>query len=259
MITILGGTDAGLVRKTNQDKYEYKVLGELLCYGVVCDGMGGTDCGHVASQTAIDFVAKTLERDLKPEMSESSIKGVMMSAAAGANALVFDAASQNPHYAGMGTTLVAAVVSGESVYISSVGDSRVYHINKGGQHQLTRDHTVVQMLLDVGEISQEEVAEHPKRHFITRAVGVMPQVDADFIEHTFAPGDMLLLCSDGLYNCVGQDNMAQTALFAHLEKSVQSGSVDNLIELAKNVGGGTDNITAVLICYEAAGQPGEGA
>ena len=133
-------------------------------------------------------------------------------------------------------------------------------MNKQGHRQLTRDHTVVQMLLDVGEISKEEAAQHPKRHFITRAVGVTPQVDADFIEHPFAPGDMLLLCSDGFYNCAGEDNMVQPAFLTHLEKSVQAGSVDNLIELAKNVGGGTDNITAVLICREAADrQPEEEA
>jgi len=256
MITILGGTDVGLVRKTNQDKYEYKVLGELLCYGVLCDGMGGTDSGHIASQTATDFVTQTLERDLKPGMSEASIKGIMMSAAAGANALVFEAASQNPDCAGMGTTLVVAVLSGENVYISSVGDSRAYYLNGTGHQQLTKDHTVVQMLLDVGEISPEEAAEHPKRHFITRAVGVLPQVDADFIEHPFGPGDILLLCSDGFYNCVGEDNMVGPALLAHLEESVRAGNVDNLIELAKSVGGGSDNITAVLIRREAQ-EPGE--
>ena len=248
MITILGGTDVGLVRTNNQDRYEYKVLSELLCYGVLCDGMGGTDCGHVASQTTTDFVDQALERDLKPGMSESSLKSVMMSATAGANALVFDAAGQNPDCAGMGTTLVIAVVSGESVYISSVGDSRAYYLNSLEQQQLTKDHTVVQMLLDAGEISQEETAEHPKRHLITRAVGVAPQVDADFIEHPFLPGDMLFLCSDGFYNYAGE-NMAGPTLLAHLEESVQAGSVDNLIELAKSAGGG-DNVTAVLIHRE---------
>ena len=258
MITILGGTDVGLVRKTNQDQYDYKVLGELLCYAVLCDGMGGTDCGHVASQTATKFVAQALERDLKPGMSESSLKGVIMSAAAGANAMVFEAATQNPGCAGMGTTLVVAVVSRENVYISSVGDSRAYHLNDTGQQQLTKDHTVVQMLLDVGEISPEEAAEHPKRHLITRAVGVMPQVEADFIEHPFAPGDMLLLCSDGFYNCAGPENMAGPALLAHLRESVHDGSVDNLIELAKSVGGGSDNITAVIVC-RGTDHPGEEA
>jgi len=250
MLTILGGTDVGLVRKNNQDKYEYKVLGELLCYGVLCDGMGGADGGHIASQTATDFVSAALERDLKPGMSESSLRGLMMSAAAGANALVFEAATKNPECAGMGTTLLLAVVSGESVYISSVGDSRAYFLNNGEQLQLTKDHTVVQMLLDVGEISPDEAAEHPKRHLITRAVGVLPQVDADFTRHPFGPGDMLLLCSDGLYNYAGE-NMAGPALLAHLEESVVAGGVDNLIELAKSAGGG-DNVTAVLIRREAA-------
>ena len=249
MITIHGGTDIGLVRKSNQDKYAYKVLGELLCYAVVCDGMGGPDCGHVASETATRYVEKTLERDLHPDISERSLKNLMASAVAGANALVFDAAQQDPSLTGMGTTLIIAVVQKGSVFISSVGDSRVYHLGGGEAVQLTKDHTVVQMLLDMGEITQEEADTHPKRHFITRAIGVSPQVDADFLEHSFAPGDMLLICSDGLYNYAGKENMSAAALSSLLHDSKAAGSVERLITLAKD-GGGGDNITAVLIAHE---------
>ena len=247
MISICGGTDIGLVRKSNQDKYAYKVIDELLAYAVICDGMGGTGCGHIASETATNFVADCLARDIKPGMSETSLKSVMMSAVAGANALVFDAAQQNPDMAGMGTTLIIAVAAQDSVFISSVGDSRVYYLGEGQQQQLTKDHTVVQMLLDIGEISPEEAETHPKRHFITRAIGVSPTVDADFYEHLFRPGDMLLLCSDGFYNYAGSENLTGEALYAHLQQSRQAGNVDNLIELAKSVGGGGDNITALLI------------
>ena len=250
MITIYGGTDTGLVRKNNQDSYAHKVLGELLAYAIVCDGMGG-DEGHVASQTATSFVDEILSRDLKPKMSETSMKNVMKSAAAGANALVFEAIQQNLELEGIGTTLTIAVVFGDSVFIAYVGDSRVYHLDGAQEQQLTKDHTVVQMLLDIGEISPEEAEKHPKRHFITRAVGVSASVDVDFVEHPFAPGDMLLLCSDGLYNYAGTENMAGPGLYAHLQESCKNGSVDNLINLAKNIGGGGDNITAVLICREA--------
>ena len=247
MITIYGGTDIGLVRKTNQDNFAYKVLGELLAYAVLCDGMGGPGSGHVASETATRFISQALDRDLKPGMSEASLKNVIISAAAGANALVYDAARQNPNLTGMGTTMIIAVVFGDMAFISYVGDSRVYYFNGGEGRQLTKDHTVVQMLLDIGEISPEEAAEHPKRHFITRAVGVSPTVGADFAAHPFRPGDTLFLCSDGFYNYVGSDNMTGPALFAHVRKSVENESVDNLLRLAKDVGGGGDNITAIVI------------
>ena len=250
MIKIYASTDIGLVRKTNQDCYAHKVMGGLLGYAVLCDGMGG-EGGHVASETAMRFADEVLARDLKPGMSEISLKNVMMSVAAGANALVFEAVQKDLELEGIGTTLIIAVVFGESVFVCSVGDSRAYHISGGKKQQLTKDHTIVQMLLDIGEISPEEAQTHPKRHYITRAVGVAPGVDADFIEHPFAPGDMLLLCSDGLYNFVGDENMTETVLGAHLQQSIQSASVDNLIDLAKNVGGGGDNITAILICRQA--------
>jgi len=250
LITIYGGTDIGLVRKTNQDSYAYKVLGDLLACAVLCDGMGG-DEGHLAAQTATSFVEEVLSRDLKPKMSENSLKSVIMSAAIGANALVFEAVQQNVELEGIGTTLTIAVVFGDSVFIAYVGDSRVYHLHGGQEQQLTKDHTVVQMLLDIGEISQEEVETHPKRHLITRAVGVSASVEVDFVEHPFGPGDMLLLCSDGLYNYAGAENMAGPGLYAHLQESCKTGSVDNLINLAKNIGGGGDNITAVLICRQA--------
>ena len=249
MITICGGTDIGLVRKTNQDSYAYKVMGEFLAYAVVCDGMGGTSGGHVASQTATGFVAKALDRDLKPGMSETSLKAIMMSAAAGANALVYEASRENPDLEGMGTTLIIAVISDERAFVSYVGDSRVYYVNGYREEtQLTKDHTVVQMLVDIGEISQDEAQNHPKRHFITRAVGVAPTVDADFVEHHFLPGDALLLCSDGFYNYVGSEHLSGSVLYDHLHKSRREGGVDNLVALAKTVGGGGDNITAVVIC-----------
>jgi len=257
LITICGDTDIGLVRKTNQDSFSFKVLDEFLCYAVVCDGMGGTSGGHIASQTATAFVTKALERDLGPGMSGTSLKNVMMSAAAGANALVYSDSRENPELEGMGTTLVIAVVSGERVYVTYVGDSRVYYVNGYKEStQLTKDHTVVQMLVDLGEISPEEALTHPKRHFITRAVGVTPSVEADFADHHFLPGDSLLLCSDGLYGYVGPDQLTGRLLHEHLAQCRRSGGAQTLIELAKAIGGGGDNITAVVISRSAeAGDP----
>ena len=240
MITIYGETDTGLVRKSNQDRFDFKILSGLLAYAVLCDGMGGQSGGHIASETATSFVAEALARDLKPGMGESSLRHLMLSAAAGANALVFDKAMENEALAGMGTTIIIAVFEGDHAFIAHAGDSRAYCVSGGRAVQLTRDHTVVQMLLDIGEISPEDARNHPKRHYITRAVGVAPGVDADFIVYPFAPGDLILLCSDGLYNYIQPQSMPEL-----LAECAQAGSVQSLIALARERGGG-DNITAVL-------------
>lgn len=249
MFLLFGGTDTGLVRKANQDRFAFHRVSDLFGYAVLCDGMGGQNGGSVASQTAIDFVAATLLRDLRPDMGEVALRAVMNTAVAGANALVFDAATTDPNLAGMGTTLIVAVFTPGHVFVSYVGDSRVYHLGgDGAETQLTRDHTVVQLLLDIGEIDPEEAQHHPKRHYITRAVGVAPTVDADFLEHPFAPGDTVLLCSDGLYNYYEENTLAEL-----LRQSVAAGSVDNLIGLANERGGG-DNITAVVAYWEPDGE-----
>lgn len=245
MFVICGGTDAGLVRKTNQDRYAYGALSEPLAYAVVCDGMGGQKGGSVAAEEATKHLADVLARDLRPDMGEASLKNVMMTAVAGANALVYQMAAENPELAGMGTTLIASVFTPEHLFVAYVGDSRAYHLSADGHlSQLTKDHTVVQMLLDLGEISEEEAKIHPKRHYITRAVGVGSTVDADFLEHPLQPEDVVLLCSDGLYQYLEGEPLEQL-----LRESIAQGSVDNLIQLARE-GGGGDNITAVVACRQ---------
>ncbi|HHY53275.1 MAG TPA: Stp1/IreP family PP2C-type Ser/Thr phosphatase [Clostridiales bacterium] len=246
MLSIYAGSDTGRVRKTNQDYYDYKILGEELAFAVLCDGMGGQNGGHVAAEKATGFVAEALARDLRSGMTESSLRNVMQSAIAGANALVYDIACKDAKLAGMGTTLIAAVFDAGHVFIASVGDSRAYYIPASGEEvQLTKDHTVVQMLLDIGEIDREQAQRHPQRHYITRAVGVASTVEADYLEHPIQPGDMILLCSDGLYHYVEAGSLANL-----VRESVAAKSVDNLINLA-NQAGGADNISAVVMCWES--------
>ncbi len=165
-----------------------------------------------------------------------------MSVAAGANALVYDAAANDKTLANMGTTMILAVFLRKTVYIACIGDSRAYCASPEREIQLTRDHTVVQMLVDIGEITPEDAKTHPKRHWITRAVGVEPQVNADFVVHDLADDDIVLLCSDGLYNYLGHG-----ALYDILKRCAEEKSAEALIELAK-AGGGGDNITAVVYC-----------
>lgn len=240
MINIWGGTHIGLVRKGNQDKYDFKILGPQLAYVVVCDGMGGENGGSIASSIAVGCVSEMLTRDLPGAEGESSIRSIMQSAIAGANALVYDAALKDESLSGMGTTLVLAVIADYNLYIGYVGDSRAYRISGDTESQITRDHTVVQMLLDIGEIGEDEVETHPQRHYITRAVGVAPSVDADYSDCVLAEGDLVLICSDGLYHYVEPGGYGPL-----LRKCAQQKSVDTLIKLA-NDKGGADNITAVV-------------
>lgn len=244
-MTFYGGTDTGLVRASNQDRYEYQVLSDRFGFAVVCDGMGGQNGGNVASEITTRFVSDMLRRDLREDMQEASLRGVMESAVAGANALVHEAAVNDPALEGMGTTLVVAVFRGDTVYVTYVGDSRAYAVSPTRELQLTKDHTVVQMLLDIGEISEEDAQVHPKRHYITRAVGVAATVEADFLAHTLAPDELVLICSDGLYHY-----LAAGTLYALLHRCVREQSAGCLIDLAKECGG-ADNVTVVVaVCHE---------
>ena len=240
MLKFYGGTDVGLVRATNQDRFECRELSEQMGYAVLCDGMGGQKGGNVASEIATGFVVEMLDRELREDMTEMSLRAVLDSAVAGANAKVHEAARKDPELQGMGTTLIVAVCLAGQLYVSYVGDSRVYAVTPAHELQLTKDHTVVQMLLDIGEISEEDAQSHPKRHYITRAVGVSSTVEPDFIVHKLAPDELVLLCSDGMYHY-----LSPGTLYGLLHECVRRKSVDSLIDLAKE-SGGTDNITVVM-------------
>jgi len=239
-MTFIGATDTGLVRQTNQDRYEYHVLSDTCGFAVLCDGMGGQKGGNVASEITTRFVCDMLKRDLREDMGEVSLRGLISAAVAGANALVYEAAVKDPSLEGMGTTLVIAVLQGRALSACYVGDSRVYTASPTRELQLTKDHTVVQMLLDIGEITEQDAENHPKRHYITRAVGVSSTVEADFTVHTLAPDELVLLCSDGLYHY-----LEQGTLYSLLHRCVREQSAQSLIDLAKEAGG-SDNVTVVV-------------
>lgn len=239
MKTLIGGTHTGLVRETNQDRYETVRLSDTLSFAVVCDGMGGENGGGIASEIAATHMREALLRDLAEDMTEASLRGVLLSAVAGANALVHAAAQKDPNLFGMGTTMIAAVFSHRTMYVACVGDSRLYRAGPDREIQVTRDHTVVQMLLDIGEISEEDAKRHPKRHFITRAVGVSDDIDADFLVQELEGDDIVLICSDGLYNYLSP------GFYPMLERCVREQSVQSLIDFALE-SGGADNITAVV-------------
>lgn len=240
MRKLFGATDTGLVRKTNQDIFVARTISDNLAFAVLCDGMGGENGGNVASALAADHASAALERDLTEDLSELSIRSVLLSAVSVANALVYDAAQKDKRLAGMGTTMILAVFLRDVLYLACVGDSRVYCVSRLQELQLSHDHTVVQMLVDVGEITPEDARTHPKRHFITRAVGVAAAVEADFIVHELQEDDIVLICSDGLYHYLQPET-----LYGLLRDCVDRRGVESLIELAKS-GGGSDNITAIV-------------
>lgn len=236
---LTGDTHIGLVRSTNQDALRYGVLGNGVVYAVVCDGMGGANGGNVASNTAVDIITKRICDGYADGQTPHSPANLLASAMAAANVEIFDRAKSEPEYEGMGTTVVAVVAYGKNAYISHVGDSRLYLYRNNVLQQITRDHSVVQEMIESGQLTEEQARSHPRKHFITRALGVSAMEEGEYDELELEPNDRLLLCTDGLTNMI--DNKTLSRLL-----SVEYLHVDHLISAALDAGG-TDNITAVLL------------
>lgn len=186
-----------------------------------------------------------LESSCRPGMDQRSVYMILESAVATANAIVYDKALQNPEtMRGMGTTVCLAVASGGTLCLANVGDSRGYLLRGGELRQLTTDHTLAQRLYERGEISQEALRRHPERNKLTRAVGVAEDVEADYSSCRMEPGDLFLLCSDGLYNMLDPVTLREC-----LRQSAAQDDARCLMDAA-NSRGGKDNITAVIICCE---------
>ena len=231
-------TDVGMVRQVNQD-YVYvtdRPLGILQNLFVVADGMGGHQAGDYASK----YTVEVLNRELALSEGED-IERCLVGAIKTANREIIKEASRDEHLKGMGTTVVAATISNQMMYFANVGDSRLYLINQGIQ-QLTKDHSLVEEMVRLGGIKPEEAKHHPDKNIITRAIGVLPEVSADFFETVLVPGDTVLLCSDGLTNMVDDTDIKRIVLGQRdiVEKT------QRLIDAA-NENGGKDNITVGLI------------
>ncbi|MCD7947461.1 MAG: Stp1/IreP family PP2C-type Ser/Thr phosphatase [Oscillospiraceae bacterium] len=240
MIKLWGTTDKGAVRQQNQDGYSAEQYGDSLAAAVVCDGMGGARAGNVASAIAVATFVSEMERlkQCPPEAPEALLKQVAISA----NRAVHTQASENIAYAGMGTTMVAAIVTDECAYLLNIGDSRAYYIGKEGISRITRDHSYVEDLVARGDITREEARYHPQKNLITRALGSMPNVRSDSFEQKLSAGDYILLCSDGLSNVLTD----QEILYEVLHGGEPESCCLRLIELVLERGA-PDNVTAVLI------------
>ncbi|MEG1835244.1 MAG: Stp1/IreP family PP2C-type Ser/Thr phosphatase [Oscillospiraceae bacterium] len=240
---IVAKTDVGKIRENNQDSYAAGELPNGVAWAVVCDGMGGVAGGNVASSTAVKVISEQITSAYRFGMSAKSIKNMLISAITAANISVFDISKANEELDGMGTTVVCAIVTGGIAYIAHAGDSRAYLLSKGSLIQLTRDHSMVQDLVEDGKITEDEAKFHPRKNIITRALGVDDEIRIDFSERELLLNDTLLLCTDGLTNFVENDEICQLT-----NDNMYYEFADRLVSRANKNGGG-DNITVVAIAY----------
>ena len=241
----------GRVRTANEDSFGICADEGLF---VVCDGMGGAAAGEVASRVAVDAVLKSLcaprkvmaVRDTDPGpiggTNHSEMSEILRDAVSDANDLVFSQAANDSRLHGMGTTLVALLVQDHRVWVAHVGDSRCYRYSHGVLEQLTRDHSLVDEQVKLGQLTREEADRSPLRNVITRAVGSQRSVSTEISELETEPGDLFLLCSDGLTREL-PDGRIETLL---KETEDLDAICKHLIDAA-NDAGGRDNVTCVLV------------
>lgn len=237
-----GLTDQGCVRKQNQDAYQIEQLDKNSVLCVVCDGMGGAKSGNIASSLAVDVFIQEVKRSWTSGMDQEKLDQMLRGAVKLANFTVFDQAQQFEEFDGMGTTLVAVLIRSRHATVVNVGDSRAYKIDKNGIRQVSRDHSLVQLMVDRGELTPEMARTYPGKNFITRAIGTEPMVECDLYHLEVAKGDFLLLCSDGLSNMMDE----QEILFEVVHGVNKQHCCQRLLDIAKNRGA-PDNVTSVLV------------
>ena len=231
-------TDIGRRRKLNQDTvYSCEhPLGNLNNLFIVADGMGGHKAGDYASA----YTVKAIEREVEVCEDRSPIK-ILREAITVANMEIYEKASTEADFAGMGTTVVAATISDDTLYVANVGDSRLYLIDKAIT-QVTKDHSLVAELVRKGSLDATQAKAHPDKNIITRAIGAASSVDIDFFEVELSPGDIILMCTDGLTNMVDDDEILRI-----VRTGVDVADIaENLVKMA-NHNGGKDNIGVVII------------
>ena len=236
---IYSATDVGQKRKMNQDYVfvSQEPVGNLPNLFAVADGMGGHNAGDYASAHAV----QTLVSQIQADADFNPIK-VIRHAIEAANTEIIDQAQRDEGLRGMGTTMVVATIAGNYAYVANVGDSRLYVV-QGQIRQVTRDHSLVQEMVRLGEINAEEARNHPDKNIITRALGAEKTVDVDFFDLKLEPGNTILMCSDGLSNMVEDRKMEE--IITNPDKDI-TWKGDTLIREA-NQNGGKDNIAVILI------------
>lgn len=238
---IWGLTDPGNIRSQNQDAYNIVEFGHDRALMIVCDGMGGAKSGNVASSMAAEAFVAQVRRSQRLALSVERVKQILLGALELANKAVYEHAKLGDEYSGMGTTLVAAFLLKNTAVVINVGDSRAYHFSAQGVHQVTRDHSIVELMVQRGELTPEQAKTYPGKNLITRAVGTEPEVEGDLYVQELHKDDCLLLCSDGLSNEMDD----QEILFEVVHGMKKSTCCERLLSIAKNRGA-PDNVTVVL-------------
>ena len=233
-----GITHRGAVRKENQDAFRFETPeGREIMTAVLCDGMGGAKAGSVASTMAADNFMSHAANSLDELSTAADMRVILTDAVDYANKKVYDWSFADYSCMGMGSTLVAVLVAGKRGFVASVGDSRAYLFSREKLRQITRDHSLVEDMVERGKITREEARTHPKKNVITRAVGVDASVKADLTEVKFPAGSRILLCSDGLSNIVTDDEMLRVlrenaepeeACRVLLDMALRAGAPDNV-------------------------------
>ena len=238
MLRAWGMKDVGRCRDVNQDYIflSEEPMGNLPNLFLVADGMGGHRAGDLASEYTVSRVCEAVTKSMQ-KIPFQILKGAFQYA----NQKLIEKAGESPAYAGMGTTLVAVTVQDDTAYVANVGDSRLYKIC-GTIEQITEDHSMVEEMVRMGEISKEEARNHPEKNIITRAIGVSETVEPDYFDTKLEKGECLLLCSDGLSNMLED---AQIKEILDRRTDLRSGAEELVREANRN--GGKDNIAVVLI------------
>lgn len=240
LMKISSATSVGKIRALNEDSFFVSQIGSSdLTLAVVADGMGGHNAGEVASAETVNTLKRLIVE------SDTPVKKLLLDSIECANNSVYKMSKATPSLHGMGTTVTACIISGDKVTAAQVGDSRLYLVRNEKITQITKDHSLVEMLVDSGEITKEAAKHHPQKNVITRAIGTESSVETDIYEFFIKKDDILLLCSDGLVNMVEDEKI----LSLITNNNDFSALADVLVKEAE-AAGGTDNITVVLIKFD---------
>lgn len=229
-------TDIGNVRELNEDSVDIDITPKYSFY-IVCDGIGGHNAGEVASSETVriikEYIREYYRKSIAPQILESAVVE--------ANSRIYEMGSQDESKSGMGTTVTCALKTGDDVFIAHVGDSSAFLIKKEEAHKLTKDHSMVQELVDSGSITEEEMRNHPNRNIITRSIGTMEEVKVDIINVRMEEGDHIILCTDGLSDYISKEEM----LLAYNCSESDESFLKHMVDIAKKRGG-RDNISLVI-------------
>ena len=246
MIKFAAKTDMGQVRENNEDKFEFyepeapEILAARGCLYAVADGIGGAQAGQIASETMLKKLIANYYDSAAPDLVNALYDAIVNT-----NDYIYSLAQMIPERNGMGTTLTGLIFVEDRVIVAQVGDSRAYLIRDGAVRQVTMDHSWVEEQVRAGLMTRQAAEMSPFRNVITRSIGAMPNVEPEFFEEQARPGDVWVLCSDGLSGYVGEDEIGQIA-----GNHAPSEAARQFLELA-NARGGRDNITAFVLAVRA--------